>query len=65
MRDRKGNVLFVNNQVFVCRNLKYGHVVGFKYGRQPAGDQVILNLGESMPGVPVLHAIEPWEVEKI
>ena len=64
MRDRNGKMLNPGDEVFICRNLKYGHVSGFRFGNSDRPDQVILNLGESMPGVPVLHAIEPWEVEK-
>ena len=66
MRDRNGCFLAPGEAVFICRNLQYGTVQGYRYGDgNGRPDQVILNLGEMMPGVPVLCAIEPWEVEII
>ena len=66
MRDRNGCSLVPGDAVFICRNLQYGHVKGYRYGDgNGRPDQVIIDLGEWMPGVPVLRSIEPWEVEKI
>lgn len=66
MRDRNGCILTPGDAVFICRNLQYGLMAGYQYGdgiSRP--DQVLIDLGESMPGVPVLRAIEPWEVQII
>ena len=65
MRDRNGNVLNVNDPVFICRNLRFGHVVGFRHGLTELNTRVIIDSGEKMLQMPVLFSVEPWEVEKI
>lgn len=65
MRDRNGNVLRVNDPVFICRNLRFGHVVGYRNGPAEQDARVIIDGGEKMLEMPVLFSVEPWEVEKI
>ncbi len=65
MRDRSGNVLRVNDPVFICRNLRFGHVVGFRHGPAEQYARVIIDSGEKMLQMPVLFSVEPWEVDKI